>query len=65
MGGINSFDVLGSSPLVLTTGQDRKVTLWDLRQANHVKQVDSVGNDECLALKVSHDGKTFVTGGSA
>lgn len=37
MGGINSFDVIPGTPNVLTTGQDRKVTLWDLRQPNLIK----------------------------
>ena len=64
MGGINSFDVIPNTSNVLTTGQDRKVTLWDLRQPNLIKQVDSGHNDECFAIKVSHNGKTFVTGGS-
>ena len=31
MGGINSFDTVGNSSLVVTTGQDRKITYWDLR----------------------------------
>lgn len=26
--------------------------------------MDSGSNDECFAIKTSHDGKTFVTGGS-
>ena len=64
MGGINSFDVIPNSSNVLTTGQDRKVTLWDLRQPNFVKQVDSLQNDECFAIKVAHNARTFVTGGS-
>lgn len=31
MGGINYFDIVPDKNLVLTTGQDRKITYWDLR----------------------------------
>lgn len=68
MGAINSFDIVPENNLVLTTGQDRKITYWDLREPNPVKSVDTNTNpkkgDECFSLAVSHNGKYFVTGGS-
>jgi len=68
MGGINCFDSVPNSSLVITTGQDRKITYWDLREANPVRSFDTNNNpkkgDECMGLAVAHDGKTFVTGGS-
>ena len=63
--GINCFDIIKQSENVLTTGQDRKISLWDLRQPNLIKQVDTGNNDECFSLKVSNQGNTFVTGGSS
>ncbi len=68
MGGINSFDLVPDSQLVISTGQDRKVTLWDLRQGNAAKVVDTNDNpkrpDECHSIAISKDGKMFATGGS-
>ncbi len=64
MGGINDFDVSTDGKLVLTTGQDRKVTYWDLKQPSPVRTIETIDGDECNSLSISHDGKMFVTGGS-
>lgn len=48
----------------LTTGQDRKITIWNLKQQNPINQLDSSINpkisDEIYSLVVSHDGNLFV-----
>jgi len=68
MGGINSFDIVPGENLILTTGQDRKITYWDLREPNAVRSFDTNNNpkngDECFSLACSHNGKYFATGGS-
>jgi len=50
--------------VALTTGQDRKITYWNLRQQNPVNQVDTSkslkNNDEVYALVVSKNGRIFV-----
>ena len=68
MGGINSFDIVPGENLILTTGQDRKITYWDLREPNAVRSFETNNNpkrgDECFSIAVSHNGKFFATGGS-
>ncbi|KAL4432056.1 hypothetical protein ABPG74_017792 [Tetrahymena malaccensis] len=68
MGGINSFDIANDNQTVVTTGQDRKITYWNLNQANPIKIIDTNNNpkaaDECMSLHLSSDGRYFVTGGS-
>lgn len=39
--GINSFDIIPNTSIVITTGQERKITFWDLNQTNPVKQMDT------------------------
>lgn len=69
MGGINSFDVVRGSNVVVTTGQDQKITFWDLSQPNPLRsfntsQKQQTVQDEVMDLNISHDGKYFVTGGT-
>ena len=69
MGGVNSFDVLEASNLMISTGQDRKVTYWDLRDTRPQRTVptdNQLGStEECFALKMKADEKNFLTVGTA
>lgn len=53
---------------MLTTGQERKITYWNLQHPNPVRMIDTSRNpqtaDECMSLSFSNNGKYFVTGGS-
>ena len=70
-GGVNNFRI---SPIdeniVISVGQDRKITHWDLRYPQPVKVISSnpYGKmdqaDELFGLCFSQDGKYVVTGGS-
>ena len=54
-----------SSSLVLTVGQERKLTVWDLRQLNHVAQVDIGDDGEAHSVAVANTMESIVaTGGS-
>ena len=68
MGGINDFDVTPDEKIVISTGQDRKITYWDLNQSKPIRQLTSDPNpklaDECNALCVSHNGRYFASGGT-
>ena len=41
MGGVNAFDIIPDKNLIISTGQDRKVSYWDIRQPNVVKCFDT------------------------
>lgn len=68
MGGVNSFDIIPEQNLIVSTGQDRKISYWDLRVPNVVKCFDTDPNaqinEECHKIRCSKDGKSFYTGGS-
>lgn len=72
MGGVNNFCLSPSDENVLVTvGQDRKITHWDLRQPTPVKNISSNPfskldqADELFALSISNDGRFLATGGTA
>lgn len=44
MGGINSFDLSRDGQTLVTTGQDRKITYWNLNHTNPVKMIDTSEN---------------------
>jgi WD40 repeat protein len=52
---------------VITVGQERRVTSWDLRDQNPVAVKDLSPNldDEAMSIALSHDGKLFATAGTA
>lgn len=70
-GGVNNFKI---SPIdeniVISVGQDRKITLWDLRYPQPAKIISSnpYGKmdqaDELFGLAISNDGRYVSTGGS-
>lgn len=66
MGGINDLVLTRSQRYVVSVGQDRKIVIWDVRTNDPIFQrtIDDE-NDEGLAIAESHDGRYFVTGGSA
>ena len=61
MGGINSIALSGDQTLVLTVGQEKKLTFWDLREPNPIASLDH--GDEAFAMAVSHNGLYVATGG--
>ena len=70
-GGVNNFRI---SPIdeniIISVGQDRKITQWDLRYPQPIKVISSnpYGKmdqaDELFGLAISNDGKYVTTGGS-
>ena len=68
MGGINSFSMMAADQnKVISVGQERKITFWDLTKANALYVGESspyVGeNDELFSVSISPDGRFFATGG--
>lgn len=71
MGGVNNFQI---SPIdeniLITVGQDRKITSWDLRYPKPTKIISSNPfnkldlADELFGLTFSSDGRYIATGGS-
>lgn len=71
MGGVNNFQL---SPIdeniLITIGQDRKITQWDLRNPKPIKVISSNPfnkpdqADELFALSISNDGRYLATGGT-
>mmetsp|Transcript_9656 Transcript_9656/g.18846 ORF Transcript_9656/g.18846 Transcript_9656/m.18846 type:complete len:608 (-) Transcript_9656:5793-7616(-) len=61
IGGIHTLALAGGNR-VLTAGQERKLTLWDLNQASPLTSAD-VQNDEYFTCAVSHNEQFVATGG--
>jgi WD40 repeat protein len=71
MGGVNNFQLSPVDENILVTcGQDRKITNWDLRSPKPVKVISSNPHnkldqaDELFGLAISNDGKYLATGGT-
>ncbi len=71
MGGVNNFTLSPTDENVLmTVGQDRKITQWDLRQPKPVRVMSSNPYnkldqaDELFSLSISNDGRFLATGGT-
>eukprot|EP00344_Euplotes_crassus_P007599 CAMPEP_0197010058 /NCGR_PEP_ID=MMETSP1380-20130617/52577_1 /TAXON_ID=5936 /ORGANISM="Euplotes crassus, Strain CT5" /LENGTH=282 /DNA_ID=CAMNT_0042431711 /DNA_START=1053 /DNA_END=1901 /DNA_ORIENTATION=- len=69
MGGINGFSFNPENQnKVLSVGQERKVTYWDLSKSEAEGVVDTSSNpsesDEQFSIDISKDGRYFVTGGA-
>lgn len=69
MGGINCFAISPEDEQkVVTVGQERSVTFWDLRKSNAEQILESSPvpgeSDELFCVSVSCDGQLFATGGS-
>jgi len=67
MGGINSVALSKDQTVVLTVGQERRVTSWDLRDQNPVgvRDLSPDLGDEAMTISLSHDGQLFATAGTA
>lgn len=69
MGGINNFDIMEGSNLLVSIGQDRKITYWDLRDHNPQHSFNSsLANEfseECMHLSLTPDQSNFFTTGTA
>jgi WD40 repeat protein len=71
MGGVNNF-ILNKQDknMLITVGQDRRITQWDLRHPKPVKSISSNpynrsdAADELFALDISNSNKYLVTGGT-
>ena len=67
MGGINSIALTKDQTLVITAGQEKRCTFWDLRDQNpkRVQDLSPDLSDEAAQVAVSHSGKILATGGTA
>mmetsp|Transcript_19000 Transcript_19000/g.62460 ORF Transcript_19000/g.62460 Transcript_19000/m.62460 type:complete len:90 (-) Transcript_19000:1655-1924(-) len=63
MGGINSFALLPDQLQVVSVGQERKLSFWDLREPDPIQSIALEG--EALALSISSSGNFIVTGGKS
>ena len=66
MGALNALALTKDQSVVFTVGQEKRVTLWDLRDHDPLRAVDlsRAGDDEARAVAVSGDGKWLATGGT-
>ena len=48
---------------LLTTGTDRKVTVWDVVDGSAIRITDASPSAEVNSLAISHDGSAFVSAG--
>ena len=64
MGGINDVELSRDQSLVLTVGQERKITYWDLREPHPVQTIDPAHDGEALCIAMSKTSDIFATGGS-
>ena len=67
MGGINGVALSKDQTIVLTVGQERRVTSWDLREQNPigVRDLSPDLGDEAMTIALSHSGLLFATAGTA
>lgn len=72
MGGVNNFATNPQDPnMLITVGQDRKITQWDFRQPKPVKIISSNPfnrsefADELFSIAISNDGRYMATGGTS
>jgi len=63
-GGINSVALNLDQSLMLTAGQERKITFWCLREAEPVDSISTANNVEVYDVAVSSDGTLFASGGT-
>jgi WD40 repeat protein len=69
MGAINSFALSPEDQnKVISVGQERKITYWDLQKSDPEAVINSSSNpgenDELFSIDISKDGQLFATGGS-
>lgn len=67
MGGINHITLSKDETQVLTVGQEKRISFWDLREHNPTRVVNLTEDlsDEALCVAVSNSGKLVATGGTA
>lgn len=55
MGGVHRVQLSGDETLVMTVGQEKRLTCWDLREHHPItyRDLSSKGNDESHSLAVS------------
>mmetsp|Transcript_28816 Transcript_28816/g.56592 ORF Transcript_28816/g.56592 Transcript_28816/m.56592 type:complete len:613 (-) Transcript_28816:59-1897(-) len=63
MGGVNQVALINGEGNVLTVGQEKKISIWDLRVPSPVEVFHPESGCESLCIAVSPDGKYFATGG--
>eukprot|EP01041_Mallomonas_annulata_P006524 gene6524-13197_t len=66
MGGINCIALAADQRTIVSVGQERRLTFWDVATPGPV-QVQAIDgeHDEALSVVLSHDGRLIATGGSA
>ena len=64
MGGINALALHPNNTNVLSVGQEKKITYWELNRADPVRLISPAHDGEALCIVISHNGKLFATGGT-
>merc|ERR1712159_922674 len=67
MGGINDVALFKNQTCIITVGQEKRITCWDLRERNPIAVQDLSNDmtDEGRCICVSHSQKLIAIGGTA
>ena len=67
MGGINDIAMNHDQTIVITMGQERTISFWDLRESSPIASIathqQGMHDDEATCIAISHSGNLFATGG--
>lgn len=64
MGAMNAINLSIDQTQVVTVGQEKKISYWDLRNESPVKIIETAHADEALCIAVAHAAPIMATGGS-
>ncbi|RHY34592.1 hypothetical protein DYB32_000807, partial [Aphanomyces invadans] len=64
MGGLNAIALSRNQSIVLTVGQEKRISYWDLRIEAPVNVITKAHADEATCLAVAHTMPYFATGGT-
>lgn len=64
MGGITAMSLSRDQNLILTVGQEKKITYWDMREVNPLQSIFPAHAEEATCIAISQDGTLIVTGGT-
>ncbi|KAG6618933.1 WD repeat-containing protein 16 [Phytophthora cinnamomi] len=64
MGGINTVALSADQRLVLSAGQEKRISYWDLRIDTPVTVIQKAHDEEATCIAVAHNLEAFATGGN-
>ncbi|KAG7401997.1 hypothetical protein PHYBOEH_008518 [Phytophthora boehmeriae] len=64
MGGINTVALSADQRLVLSAGQEKRISYWDLRIDTPVNVIQKAHDEEATCIAVAHSLAIFATGGN-